>query len=41
MDQNNHKDLILFTLLKTLLDYRGNNYFLIHYQQHTIYSCEF
>ena len=37
MHQNNHKDLILMTLLKTLLDRGANKHFLIHFQRHTIF----
>ena len=32
MPQNNHKDLFLLTLLKTLLDCGVNNYLLTHCQ---------
>ena len=37
MHQNNHKDFILLILLKMLLDFRVNNYLLIHYQEYTIF----
>ena len=41
MHQNNHKDLILLTLLKTLLVHFLNKRLLFHCQWRTIFRCNF